>query len=237
MVRRVVALFAIFLCALALPVAPAAADPKIVYLTFDDGPNPANDRPLLDLLARKHVPATFFLVGTALQADPRAATDLWLAGHAIGNHTYSHHSLTAMSPFGVDHELTRMQALMGPGAGGCMRPPYGAINATVTGRAKALGLTPVMWSIDPQDWARQDSDYIVNHVLSRVQNRSVLLLHDGGGLRPATVNAVRKLIPRLRARGFEMRTIPSCRVPLKGRAEGMALIKQPRIPPVVDEPQ
>ena len=80
----------------------------------------------------------------------------------------------------------------------------------------------VMWSVDPEDWAHQDTGYIVNHVLTHVRDRSVVLMHDGGGNRAATVSAVKALIPQLRARGYEFRTVPSCRVPLRGKATGLA---------------
>lgn len=209
--------------------AAAAHKPKIVYLTFDDGPNAMNSPHLLRLLKREKVPATFFVLGQALALDPLYATNLWLAGHAVGNHTWSHQDLTFLPPFAIKDQLRSTQRQEGPAGGPCMRPPYGATNATVAAVAAELGLTPVMWTIDPQDWAYQDATYIANHVLSHVHNRSIVLLHDGGGPRAATIEAVRTLIPQLRLRGYEFRTVPACRVaPLSGTATSM--IKQPKPP-------
>lgn len=215
---------------------------KIVYVTFDDGPEWVNDSRLLPLLRKQRVPATFFLVGSRLASDPARATRLWLSGHAVGNHTYSHPDLTHLDRAGVLHQLTSTQRLLGPAGGRCMRPPYGAVSDTTYSAAGQLGLKTVLWDVDPEDWAHQSStSYIVNHVLTHVRHRSVVLLHDGGGPRTATVSAVRQLIPRLRARGYEFRTVPACRVPpLRGEVYGMSekIRKKVRKPvvPVVPTP-
>lgn len=216
---------------LVAPPAHAAKEPKIVYLTFDDGPNAGNDPRLLKVLAREQVPATFFVLGQSLAADPGQATRLWLAGHAVGNHTWSHPNLTQLDPAGVHHQFASTQRLLGAAGGGCMRPPYGATNSTVTAVARGLGLKQVLWTVDPQDWAHQDSAYIAAHVLSHVRNRSIVLLHDGGGPRLATVSAVKRIIPELRRQGYEFRTIPSCRVPFTGLLYGAAKPKSKPKPP------
>lgn len=201
----------------------AARKPKIVYLTFDDGPNSMNSPRLLRVLAREHVPATFFLVGQSLALDPEHATRLWLSGHAVGNHTWSHANLTLLDPLSITQQVRATQRLMGPGGGMCVRPPYGAVNATVSGVLKGMGMRTVMWTVDPQDWAHQDAAYITDHVLSHVRDRSVVLLHDGGGPRSATIAAVKELIPQLRKRGYEFRTVPACRVPFTGHMTDAAV--------------
>lgn len=211
---------------------------KVVYLTFDDGPNGFNDPRLLRLLRREQVPATFFVVGQSLATDPAAAQRFYLAGHALGNHSWSHADLTHLSAAGVAAELRSTQRLLGPVAGACMRPPYGAVNATVLAETQRLGLRMVLWDVDPQDWAHQNTAYIVSRVLATVRNRSVVLLHDGGGGRAATTAAVRQLIPQLRARGYEFRTVPSCRVPFRVDLYGAARTDRPRRPrqPAPTEP-
>lgn len=227
MFTRAVGALVVVLLALTLPAVPATAAKsgradKIVYLTFDDGPESRNNVRLLKILRREAVPATFFLVGSKVAADRKAATRLWLAGHAVGNHTYSHLDLSRLDYGGVHHQLHAAQRLLGPAAGKCMRPPYGAVSPAVYSAAGNLGLRPVLWTVDPQDWAHQDTGYIVNHVLSHVHDRAVVLLHDGGGDRSATVSAVAHLIPQLRARGYEFRSLAACRVPLSGRGTGVA---------------
>ncbi len=211
------------------------APTKIVYLTFDDGPNPSNDPRLLKVLAREHVPATFFVLGSLVAADRQRATELWLAGHALGNHTWAHPDLTFLSPQAIHHQFAATQRVIGPGAGACMRPPYGATNSTVVGVAGGLGLKQILWTVDPQDFSHQDATYLTNHISSRVHHKAIVLLHDGGGPRGATTSAVKRLIPLLRARGYEFRTVPACRVPLKGAVTDAAKPKQ-RKPPEPPEP-
>lgn len=237
------------LCAaLVMPVVPArAADPKpakIVYLTFDDGPNSLYTPRLLRILKRYHVPATFFLVGQALAADPGRATDLWLRGHAVGNHTWSHHDLTYLSSVQVRQQLTSTQRLMGRAGGACMRPPYGAHNTAVDAVSASLGLSTVMWTVDPKDWQYQDTGHITTHVLGSVRDKSIVLLHDGGGPRAQTLAAVDALIPQLLWRGYEFRTVRPCRQPLGGTVFGAAkkekVKKKPRPvapPPVIETPE
>jgi peptidoglycan/xylan/chitin deacetylase (PgdA/CDA1 family) len=219
------------------------APSKIVYLTFDDGPNSLNDPRLLRILRREQVPATFFVLGNLLAADRQRATELWLAGHALGNHTWAHPDLTFLSPFAIHHQFASTQRLMGPGAGACMRPPYGATNSTVIDIARGLGLKQILWTVDPQDYAHQNAAYLTSYVASRVHDKAIVLMHDGGGPRAATTSAVKQLIPILRSRGYEFRTVPACRVRLGGTVTDAAKPKSrppkptPTPTPVVpDEP-
>ena len=211
-----------------------APQPKIVHLTFDDGPDGLNDPRLLRILKRNDVKATFFLLGHAVASDPSAPQRLWLAGHAVGNHTYNHADLSKLALPAIEHEMTSAQRLLGTAGGACVRPPYGAVSPAFYTASTALGLKPVMWTVDPEDWAHQDSAYIVNHVLTHVTDHATVLLHDGGGDRRATASAVKQLIPALRARGYEFRTVPACRVPLKVTAYSMA--KKMRLKPAPTPP-
>lgn len=215
----------------ALTAAPAPAvtrkPHKVVYLTFDDGPNSGNDPRLLRILRREQVPATFFVVGQSLTSDRDFVKRLYLAGHAIGNHSWAHADLTTMSSAGVAATLRSTQRLIGPVGGACMRPPYGAVSPAVVAEVNRLGMRMVLWDVDPQDWAHQDSVYITNHVLSHVRDRSVVLLHDGGGPRSATTTAVKTIIPVLKARGYEFRTVPACRVPIRMDLLDAGIVDEP----------
>lgn len=202
-----------------------------MYLTFDDGPNSVHDPRLLKILKHDEVQATFFLLGQAVAADPAAAQRLWLAGHAVGNHTYSHADLSKLPLPAIEHEMASTQKLLGAVGGACVRPPYGAVSPAFRIAAQTLGLKPVLWNVDPEDWAHHDTDLIVNHILTHVRNHATVLLHDGGGDRSATVNAVKQLIPALRARGYDFRTVPACRVRFKVRADHMAKELRPKPAP------
>ena len=114
--------------------------PKIVYFTFDDGPNSLNSPRLLKILAREEVPATFFLVGQSLAADPGAATRLWLGGHAVGNHVVARRSHPPVHHTG--RRATAIEpATAGPGWRGLVCGlPYGATNAAVAAVVAPTGL-------------------------------------------------------------------------------------------------
>lgn len=193
-----------------------------MYFTFDDGPDGLNDPRLLKILRKQKVPATFFLLGRSVASDPASVGRLVLAGHAVGNHTWDHTDLSALPLAAVEHEMSSAQRQLGPLAGRCVRPPYGAMSPNVTTAARSLGLQIVLWSVDPEDWAHQNTPYIVNHILTHVSDRATVLMHDGGGNRSATVSAVKRLIPLLRARGYVFRTVPACRVPVTGTGIGLA---------------
>jgi peptidoglycan/xylan/chitin deacetylase (PgdA/CDA1 family) len=178
-----------------------------VALTFDDGPNPAVTPALLTLLKRRQVPATFFVVGQRVAAAPalvrRAARD----GHAIGNHTYQHETLTSLSDAGVRSTLGRTQrAVRAAGAprARLMRPPYGAVNGRVRSVAAEMGLRTVLWDVDTRDWQSGSSAVIAERVLSAIgpHRRNIVLLHDGVARSGLTLGAVPSVITRARARGY-----------------------------------
>src|SRR5450755_66766 len=88
------------------------------------------------------------------------------------------------------------------------RPPYGFINTTVKNISTQLGLTPIMWNVDPSDWRLPGTDVIVQRVLANTGNGSVILMHDGGGNRSQTVQALPQIIAGLQQRGFRFVTVP-----------------------------
>ena len=92
----------------------------------------------------------------------------------------------------------------------CLRPPKGALDDLTEPRAADLGLSVEMWAIDPRDWARPGARAIVAQVMSEVADGAVVLLHDGGGDRRQTVTALRRLLPKLEARGYRLTALPGC---------------------------
>jgi peptidoglycan/xylan/chitin deacetylase (PgdA/CDA1 family) len=88
------------------------------------------------------------------------------------------------------------------------RPPYGAQDGAVVAGAAALGLTTVVWDVDPSDYARPGTDAIVRRVLAGVRSGSIVLMHDGGGPRAETLAALPRIIDALRARGYRFVTVP-----------------------------
>lgn len=195
-------------------VAAAAARPcsaGLVALTFDDGPLPRVTARLLDLLERQDVPATFFMVGSRVHASPRLARRVARAGFAIGNHTWSHPQLTRRSDRYIRTEILRTARELrraGIRPTTLMRPPYGDVNARVRTDVARLGLVPVLWTIDSNDWRGGSARDIAGRILGRLRLRlrphrdNIVLQHDGVWNAPASVASVPLVVRAARARGY-----------------------------------
>ncbi|HEX8217697.1 MAG TPA: polysaccharide deacetylase family protein [Chloroflexia bacterium] len=193
------------------PAARASQATKTVYLTFDDGPHPKYTPQVLDLLTRYNARATFFVIGQSAQAYPKLLQAEIDAGHALGNHTFTHRSFLSMNRAQFQEEVLSTQRVLGDAATTFIRPPGGAINARSRGFAEELGLQVVLWDIDPRDWSRPGASAISSHVLQRVKTGSIVLLHDGGGDRSQTVAALETILAKLSAQGYAFETLPQSR--------------------------
>lgn len=190
--------------------ASAAGNAPTVALTFDDGPGPTTNG-VLDVLAREGVRATFFDVGVHVAADPGTVRRELADGHDVGNHSWSHAALTALPDQAIAGEIDRTQdALVAAGAPrpNCFRPPYGLIDGRVGAAAARAGTTPVLWTVDPKDWSRPGAAAIAARVLGSVAPGGVVLLHDGGGDRSQTLQALPVIIDGLKQRGY--RFVSAC---------------------------
>jgi peptidoglycan/xylan/chitin deacetylase (PgdA/CDA1 family) len=181
---------------------PAAA------LTFDDGPDPDVTPALLRVLAVHGARATFFVVGEAARREPGLIGAIKNAGHAIGNHTWSHPPLPTLGMIGHVREIARCSAAVGAGMNRLLRPPYGRQTWRSHLRTRLLGYRVVAWSIDAEDWRGGDADSIAARVLQRLGPGDIVLFHDGlvdaVGRRqpapPALVPAVSRILDRLHDR-------------------------------------
>jgi peptidoglycan/xylan/chitin deacetylase (PgdA/CDA1 family) len=185
------------------PPAPAPPiTPGVVYLTFDDGPDPVVCGQILTILAREHIHATFFVVGQKVLRYPDVARRMAAEGHTIGNHSWDHSQLNALSYRGIVWQLTTTQEAVARVTGvrpTLFRPPYGATNGNVARAAGAAGLRTVMWSVDPRDWSQPGTGAITARVVGSSGPGSIILLHC---LHPQTPAALPQIIAGLRARGF-----------------------------------
>lgn len=182
-----------------------------VALTFDDGPNPPYTSQILAILQRYGVPATFFVIGSQAQNYQDLTQQEAQQGNVIGNHSWSHPSdLTTLPPADVRSQLqsTNNQIKADTGQSPALfRPPGGHYNSAVQSIAADLGLSTILWSVDPRDWSRPGVSKIVQTVLDTTHNGSIILLHDGGGDRSQTVAALPQIISALQQRGFQFVTI------------------------------
>lgn len=188
----------------------APARPDQIALTFDDGPNPAWTPRLLELLSRYNVRATFFLVGKYASEDPVLTRFIANAGHAIGNHTWSHPNLALTSPGKVRDELNKTSIALEQITGKavrCFRPPFGARRPDVLRMARGLGMTPVMWNAMTNDWEQPSAEKIASALVGKIEAAhgrrlaANVVLHDGGHLklgadRGPSVGAVELLLER-----------------------------------------
>ncbi len=199
----------------AVPVVPSDWQPtakdKTIYLTFDDGPWYQTTE-ILDILKEYDVTATFFSIGKMIRTREAIMDRIVADGHAVGGHTWDHIDLTQVSDKEVRYQLNRTARELGAVQGPCMRPPFGAIDDNVRKISVRSGMTPIGWNRDTNDW-KDASEAAIQSVLESAQPGDVVLLHDGGGDRSRTVNAVRKALPKLVAKGYTFDSIPVCQVP------------------------
>jgi peptidoglycan-N-acetylglucosamine deacetylase len=195
------------------PAAVAADDPwnGQIFLTFDDGPAGAYTDQILEVLEQNNAKATFFMIGQNAQRDPARVRAVLDAGHTLGNHTWNHPDMTTLTRAQMDEQIGRSQTLLESfGAEvNCFRPPYGAHNTTVNQAITAAGLQRQMWNEDTRDWSRPGVDAIVDVLLGATPG-DVVLMHDGGGDRSQTVEALEIALPQLAAKGYKFGITPKC---------------------------
>jgi len=189
---------------------------KRLALTYDDGPNEPHTLRLLEVLAKHEAQATFFLIGRYVRQRPDIVREIAKAGHAIGNHTFTHPLLIFKSETEIRKELSACQSAISDTIGESpklFRPPFGGRRPAVLRIARELGLQPIMWNVTGYDWNAPPAEVIERKVASRMRGGDVILLHDGGHKqmgadRSQTVLATDRLIARYRNEGYAFVTIP-----------------------------
>ncbi len=192
---------------------------KNVALTFDDGPDPQYTPQVLDILKRKGVAASFFVVGLNVEQFPGLVAREYREGHTVGNHSYTHPNIATLSESATERELSMTQRLIEHSTGRSttlFRPPYNADSEPQTPaeiapilRAQNQNYVTVGERVDPRDWQPGiKPEEIISEVLSEKNNGHIILLHDAGGDRTATVQALPKLIDTLRAQGYRFVSLP-----------------------------
>jgi peptidoglycan-N-acetylglucosamine deacetylase len=196
--------------------------PGLVALTFDDGPHPDWTPRILNILEREQVKATFFIIGQNGQSAPALVRRIVDEGHEIGNHSFNHPTLDEVNAGFTRMELNATRMLVESLTGRTtklFRPPYfGAAPATPdevepAWIAKELGYITVASGVDAKDWSSPGVEEIVERTIAGITNPDpgkrgqVVLLHDGGGDRSQTVEALPRLIRDLRSRNYRFATI------------------------------
>ncbi|MBD1939254.1 polysaccharide deacetylase family protein [Microcoleus sp. FACHB-68] len=177
---------------------------KVIALTFDDGPWIETPK-VLGILKEYDVKATFFMIGQHVQTYPDIAKQVVAAGHALGNHTwhhYTHQMDGATAAAEIDNTSNRIFQVTGVKTQ-LFRPPAGRLENGLAEYARNQKNSVVMWSVDPLDWLESTSPQsLVKAVLDNAQPGGIVLLHDGGGNRTRTLQALPPIIAELKQRGY-----------------------------------
>ncbi|MGW3785786.1 polysaccharide deacetylase family protein [Micromonospora chokoriensis] len=182
-------------------------------LTFDDGPDPRYTPQVLATLREFDVRATFCVVGENAQNHPDLIQAIVDEGHTLCNHSWHHDvGLGARSADAIRADLLRTNDAIRAAVPNApivwYRQPGGAWTYPVVSVARQLGMTPLHWSVDPSDWDLPGASRITATVVTQAAPGSVVLLHDAGGDRQGTVDALRRILPDLTAR-FELEALPT----------------------------
>ncbi|KAA9015511.1 polysaccharide deacetylase family protein [Niallia endozanthoxylica] len=193
-------------------------DEKKVAISFDDGPNPKYTGKILEILNKHDVKAAFFLIGQNASMYPELTKRIYKEGHEIGSHTFTHTDVMSISDKTLEFELNSTQRVIQGITGHSVvmfRPPFLSLyeehydlpskevfNKIL--KVQELGYTVVSSSIDPKDWNGKSANEIYENTIENVHNGQIILLHDSGGDRTPTIEALPKIIRWLKANGYSI---------------------------------
>ncbi|MEM9770903.1 MAG: polysaccharide deacetylase family protein [Cyanobacteria bacterium P01_D01_bin.73] len=184
-------------------------DNKVIALTFDDGPWSETTAAAMNLLKQHGGKGTFFVIGNLVRRYPDLVKRMVADGHEVANHTWTHR-LAYSSPAIAAREIDNTAAEIAKYTGfqtRIYRPPGGVLNNGLASYARNKGYAVLMWSTDTLDWRYRQAESIRQRVLRSLKPGEIVLMHDGGGPRWATVEALAKLLPELKAKGYRFVTV------------------------------
>ncbi|WP_019830841.1 glycosyltransferase [Sphingomonas sp. PR090111-T3T-6A] len=197
--------------------------PGMVALTFDDGPDSVWTPKILDILKKEGVPATFFVIGENAVSHPGLLNRIIAEGSEIGNHSYTHPNMALVSGRGTSIEFNATQRLIEAYTGRGTRllriPYFGDAEPTTDDelvpalRAQDDGYVNVGLHVDTEDWTRPGAAAIIRNGIQGVlagnaeRSGNIMLLHDAGGDRRETIEALPILIQALKAKGYKFVTV------------------------------
>jgi len=183
---------------------------RFVALTFDDGPWPGQTSKILDILKAEGVHATFFMLGPQARSYPVLASRVASEGSEVANHTLGHRDLTTLNAQEIRDEVAGSAAEIKAATGvepTFMRPPFGHVNRAVEQQVRVLGETIVLWNVDTQYWRDPGPAVILDNAKREMDDKSIVLMHDGDGDRTQTVQALPPLVDWLKAQGYVFVTV------------------------------
>jgi cellulose synthase/poly-beta-1,6-N-acetylglucosamine synthase-like glycosyltransferase/peptidoglycan/xylan/chitin deacetylase (PgdA/CDA1 family) len=203
-----------------------------LVLTFDDGPDPTWTPKVLDVLKKHHAHAVFFVTGTMTSRYPGLVKRMVAEGHEVGLHTFNHPDLSYQSKSRIDWELSQNQLTLAGAAGirsSLFRPPYSSFadamdnkSWPVTEYIGTKGYLTVVNNTDSEDWQKPGVDKIISNATPRGGKGAIVLMHDSGGDRHQTVQALDKFLPEMQKKGYRFDNLtealdaPSALTPVTG---------------------
>jgi peptidoglycan/xylan/chitin deacetylase (PgdA/CDA1 family) len=183
--------------------------PKLIALTFDDGPYPIFTPLLLDQLNKLDVRATFFLIGRDAQQWPELATRIERSGNEIADHTYTHPDLDKETPSQVRSEILEARRVLyglvrDPAVLDLFRPPHGRYTVQTIEAAQGLGYKTVLWTDDSGDWRTVTPQMLAEHLERHATAPEIVLLHSG---KLATIEMLPEIVARFRSAGYRFVTV------------------------------
>jgi peptidoglycan/xylan/chitin deacetylase (PgdA/CDA1 family) len=176
---------------------------KRVAIGFDDGPA-ADTGAFVRELEHLKIHATFFEIGEQVRGNAKVMRKILATGNEIGNHTTHHVPDPGYSEIHETQHLIEHATGFRPCT---FRPPDGVYNAGTVHAACSLGLTTVLWDVDPRDWSTPGTGAIKGNVVGNVRPGSIVVMHDGGGPRGQTLAALPGIVAALRHRGYQFVTV------------------------------
>ncbi|MDQ4076496.1 MAG: polysaccharide deacetylase family protein, partial [Chloroflexota bacterium] len=191
-------------------------DRKWITLTFDTGADPEVQREILAVLREHDVKATFFLLGSGVEADPAVVSDVIADGHELANHSFSHRSFLEMSPAQILDELRRTEAAVkavDPSATTkpWFRAPFGYTNDLVRQVVQDEGYYIVNWTMDSMDWVEGVTAEEIAWTIRRATRPGAIIVQHGSSR--ASAEALQQIVPELMAEGYEFKMLSEILAP------------------------
>lgn len=172
---------------------------KFVALTFDDGPGYDSTQRILNVLDKYNAKATWFVLGSKVDANPEMLKTINAAGHEVANHSYSHPNLVEMdlnsALQNINSASNSIKNVIGKYPS-YLRPPYGSYNNSIASNTN-LGIA--LWSVDSLDWKFRNGQATYEHTMNTLTANPVILFHD---IYDTSADAVELLVPKLVAEGY-----------------------------------
>ena len=185
-------------------------DDNGVYLTFDDGPDPANTPCVLDILSEHNVPASFFLVGSRISGAESAVERSSREGHLLANHGFSHRKLGWMPSRIIEAEIADTEHILVSNGWTChklFRPPFGHFRPGMTKRMRRIGYRMVMWSSMPGDYRQMASDRLLQRTLLNLHPGTIIVFHDHSRDPQPMIEMLPRLLNELNERGYNCKRL------------------------------